>query len=343
MIDGRMIDLVVAGGGPVGLATALYARRAGLSVVVVEPREGPIDKACGEGLMPGAVAALAALGVHPPGRPLGGIRYTDGQRTVEAEFSSGAGRGVRRTGLHQAVSDAVERAGIPVLRRPVDAVSQDADTVQVDDVRARYLAAADGLHSPVRRRLGLSLPTRSTPRYGLRRHFAVEPWTGLVEVHWGRGVEAYVTPVADDLVGVALLTSRRAGFEEQLRQFPALQARLPGCAATSARGAGPLRQRARCRVVGRVLLVGDAAGYVDALTGEGISVGLATARALVTCVAADRPGDYERMWRRASRRYRWLTEALLWSRNRPLLAPQIVPAARRLPRVFTAAVNTLAR
>ena len=58
-----MRDLLVAGGGPVGLATALYAARAGLDVAVVEPRDGAIDKACGEGLMPGAVAALADLGV----------------------------------------------------------------------------------------------------------------------------------------------------------------------------------------------------------------------------------------------------------------------------------------
>ena len=82
----RASDLVVVGGGPVGLAAALYAVRSGLSVVVLEPREGAIDKACGEGLMPGGVHALAALGVHPVGWDLVGIRYVCGGRQAEADL-----------------------------------------------------------------------------------------------------------------------------------------------------------------------------------------------------------------------------------------------------------------
>ena len=109
-----MRDLVVAGGGPVGLATALYAARAGLDVLVREPRPGPVDKACGEGLMPGAVADLAALGVDPDGHRLAGIRYVGGGHTAQAPFRRGDGRGVRRTTLHRALSDAVAEAGIKV-------------------------------------------------------------------------------------------------------------------------------------------------------------------------------------------------------------------------------------
>lgn len=326
-----------------GLSTALYARRAGLSVAVVEPRPGPVDKACGEGLMPGAVEALHHLGVMVDGHRLTGIRYTDGGRSAEAAFRDGEGSGVRRTELHAALAGAVEAAGVPVLPRSVGPVEQRSDRVCAAGLEARYLAAADGLHSPVRRALGLDLPVRTRSRYGLRRHYQLVPWTDLVEVHWGADLEAYVTPVGSDLVGVALLTSRRTPYEAQLSAFPALVRRLPPEPVTSTRGAGPLRQRSRARVAGRVLLVGDAAGYVDALTGEGISVGLASARALVECIAADRPADYERRWLTASRRYRWITEALLAARSRRATAPLIVPAAERMPPLFSAAVNQLAK
>jgi flavin-dependent dehydrogenase len=109
------------------------------------------------------------------------------------------------------------------------------------------------------------------------------------------------------------------------------------------RGAGPLRQAVRRRVApgGRVLLVGDASGYVDALTGEGISVGLAQARALAACLAAGRPAEYERHWRRVSRRSNLLTAALLGARRNPVLGSRIVPAAAALPAVFGRAVRCI--
>jgi flavin-dependent dehydrogenase len=337
-----LIDLLVAGGGPAGLVTALLAARAGLGVTVLEPRAAPIDKACGEGLMPGAVSVLRSLGVPVAGRPFNGIHYADARREVDALFGNGAGLGVRRTTLHAALSSAVAAAGIEVRSIAAGPVEQDAASVTAAGIKAHYLAAADGLHSPIRRQLGLERAAGGPARYGLRRHFAVAPWTDLVEVHWARGVEAYVTPVAPDLVGVAVLTSVRAPFDDQLAGFPALTARLVDPVG-AVRGAGPLRQRAASRVSGRVLLVGDAAGYVDALTGEGLAVAWAAAAQLVACVAADRPAEYERRWRQASRRYRTLTGALLWTRNQPLLARAIVPAAQRLPWAFELIVNQLAR
>jgi flavin-dependent dehydrogenase len=92
-----------------------------------------------------------------------------------------------------------------------------------------------------------------------------------------------------------------------------------------------------------VLLVGDAAGYVDALTGEGIAVGLLGARELVACLAAGRPQDYDAAWRRVSRRYRTLTAGLLWAAARPGLRRRIVPTAARHPGVFGSVVGALAR
>ncbi len=149
-----MIDLLVAGGGPAGLATAVHAARAGLEVVVVEHRRGPIDKACGEGLMPHSVRQLQQLDVELDGRAFHGIRYLDGRRVAEARFRDGAGRGVRRTVLHAALSDAAAAAGAKVVHGEVGEVTQDSTSVCAAGFRARYLAAADGLHSPIRRSLG---------------------------------------------------------------------------------------------------------------------------------------------------------------------------------------------
>jgi flavin-dependent dehydrogenase len=343
-------DVLVAGGGPAGLAVALGCARAGMDVVVCEKRTGVIDKACGEGLMPGAVRALAALGIDPPGHPIEGITYRQGSTAAHAAFRAGPGRGVRRTALHDALRAEVDRHGVPVLPTAVTDLSQHGDHVRAGELRARYLVAADGLHSAVRGLAGLAglarHGTRSagTPRWGLRRHYALAPFTNAVEVTWAARSEAYVTPVGPDTVGVAILSSVRGGFTEQLAAFPDLAARIAEAEpVSSVRGAGPLRQRTSSRVAGRVLLAGDAAGYIDALTGEGLALSLTTAAELVRCLRADRPSDYDRAWKRTSRRSRWLTETLLWARGRPALARRIVPAAARAPRLFAAVVDQLAR
>jgi flavin-dependent dehydrogenase len=161
-------------------------------------------------------------------------------------------------------------------------------------------------------------------------------------VHWSSHAEAYVTPVADDLVGIAVLTDAGAGFDETLRQFPVLREKLTG-ERGRVLGAGPLRQRARRRVSGRVLLVGDAAGYVDALTGEGIALGLAQARAAVACVVAGDPERYEAQSRLLSRRHELLTHALLRATAHQPVRRRLVPMAARAPWLFSAAVNQLAR
>jgi len=342
-------DVLVVGGGPVGLAAAIEARLAGLDVVVVEPRSGPIDKACGEGLMPGAVAALARLGVFPTGYVLTGIGYRGGTRGVDHLFRTGPGLGVRRTTLHAALGARATTLGVRRVVDRVRTIEQDRDTVTAAGVRARWLLGCDGLHSSVRLLAGLARPgpgphrrgARDRRRFGTRQHFRVAAWTNLVEVHWGPSVEAYVTPVADHVVGVALLGPPLVDYAAALATFPSLVRRLrDGEPVDSVRGAGPLRQRTTGRTAGRVRLVGDAAGYVDALTGEGLRVGLAQAAAVVAHL--DDAAGYERAWSESTRDYRALTTALVAMATSPARRA-IVPTAVIVPRLFGAVVERLAR
>ena len=337
-----MIDLLVAGGGPGGLATAIHAARAGLETVVIDRRPGPIDKACGEGLMPHTVRQLEGIGVALQGKAFRGISYLDATHRVDAYFRSGTGLGVRRTVLSESLYATAAEVGVKIVKGEIGTVSQDGTSVRCGDLRARYLAAADGLHSPIRNSLGLDLPARGRRRWGIRRHYDIAPWSDTVEVYWARGTEAYVTPVADGRVGVAILKSEQGKFGDHLLEFPALAERLDGVAHGRDRAAGPLRQRVRSRVAGRVLLVGDAAGYVDALTGEGMGIAFGGAELAVKCVLADDPEAYDRQWRAMSRRYRLLTAGLLYAGGVAPVRRMIVPAASRLPSVFGGIVNLLA-
>lgn len=337
-------DVLVAGAGPVGLACAIEAAQRGLSVAVVDPRAEPIDKACGEGLMPGALSSLERLGIRPVGVPFSGIAYLDPKGVARHVFRAGPGLGVRRTILQAALAVRAAEVGVARLDGKVEQVTQDGRSVTCGGLTASWLLASDGLHSTVRHLVGLDAhPTGSRRRYGLRRHLAIAPWSEYVEVHWGPTAEAYVTPVAPDLVGVAVLGPRGESYDDVLAGIPSLGDRLAGGEwATPARGAGPLRQRVPSRVAGRVLLVGDAAGYVDALTGEGIRTGLACARAAVDAVIVGDPASYERDWRRLTRSYRLLTTALLTASRRQLVRRHIVTAARTVPPAFGLAVESLA-
>jgi flavin-dependent dehydrogenase len=338
-MNGYDADLLVVGGGPGGLATALHARRQGLSVIVAEPRDTPVDKACGEGLMPGGLAELKALDIDPAGLPFRGIAYLDGRRRVEAVFTDSWGRGIRRTTLHAAMAARAKEQDTEWVSTRVTSVEQDAAGVSAAGVRAKWLVAADGLHSSVRSAVGISATAAMPRRYGVRRHFSVPVWSEFVEVYWSPYGEAYVTPIEPDLVGVTILSRGHS----DLRRFPRLARQLGDAAPGRARGCGPMRQLVSGRVAGRVLLVGDAAGYEDALTGEGISLAIKQAGAAVAAIVDGNPSSYESAWRRITRDYRLVTRGLVRATASHYGRRAIVPAAGLLHGAFNRAVNTLAR
>lgn len=339
-----MIDLLIAGSGPVGLVTAIHAAEAGLKVAVVDPRSGSVDKACGEGLMPQAIDHLDQIKVNPPGRDFIGIKYISGSKTATADFSGKPGRGVRRTTLSDHLRQRASELNIVFIEGRVSDVEQNNDWVRAAGIQSRYLIGADGLHSTVRTSLNLELQPKkkASQRYGLRQHFAIEPWSDYVEVYWLPSAELYVTPVDDMTVGIAILGSNKLNFWEIVEELPDLARRLRAAnPASKLRGAGPLRQNVKARTSGRTMLVGDAAGYVDALTGEGMRVGFQEGRAAVHSILSDSPSTYEADWSQITRSYRILAGGLLWASSNRAIRPLITPVASTLPSVFRRIVNTL--
>jgi menaquinone-9 beta-reductase len=339
-------DLLVVGGGPAGLATAVRARLAGLTVTVLDRSRPPIDKACGEGLMPDAVARLREIGVEPRGFPLRGIRYFDGELMAEGTFPLAGGLGLRRTELHDALVRRAEAVGVE-SRWGVKVLGLVGNEVETGggSFRARWIAGADGLRSQVRRWAGLDAGPGPRPRFGVRRHYAVAPWSDFVEVSWGPECEAYVTPVAPDQVGVALLWSGEArGFDDLLARFPTLQARLAGVPVSARdRGVGPLHQRVRVPVAGPAALVGDAAGYLDAITGEGLAVALHESAALVEAVLAGDLSRYATAWRRINRLPNFMTSLVLALERRPRLRRRAIRALAAEPALFSRLLGIHAR
>jgi flavin-dependent dehydrogenase len=342
-------DLVIGGGGPVGLVTAIAARRHGLSAIVVERSSGLPEKACGEGLMPGAVAVLTSLGVDLRGAaPLSGIRFVDHADVVaSARFPDRTGLGLCRQHLMRALVDRAQADGVVILtghtlreftyRDRVLSAEVSARAGGVATLRGRILVAADGLRSGIRRRLGYELPPRRAQRFGLQRHYRCQPWTDQVEVHWHDDAEAYVTPLGASEVGVALLShGAPAAYEDLLARFPALSRSLQSSSEPGrVRGAGPFEQRVRAVLAPGVALVGDAAGYLDAVSGEGLALGFESAVALVERFATDELWRYPADHARVCASYHVITTLMLEIARRPRLRSAVIRHLGDNPALFS--------
>ncbi len=335
MESGKAEDVLIVGAGPAGLAVAIGAAMRGLRVRVVDVSAPPADKACGEGLLPDAVAALTGLGVRPGGgHPILGIRFEDGRRTAEARFAGDGGRGVRRTELHRAMLERADALGLEVEWRTA--------IRELQGQPARFVVGADGGQSAVRAVAGLGGARNlsvTSRRVGLRQHFALRPWSACVLVYWTDGAQAYVTPVGTGEVGVAFVSGRKfASVAEALGSFPALRERLAGAATTSTpRGAATVTRRLR-RVTARdrVALVGDASGSVDAVTGEGLNLCFRQAEALAAAMAAGGLEPYEAAHRATMRVPRVMSRALLTLDRCPGLRVAAMVGLGRWPGLFGA-------
>jgi flavin-dependent dehydrogenase len=356
-----MHDVLIAGAGPAGLAAAIRSRQRGFGTLVLERSASVPDKACGEGLMPSGVRQLDDLGVRIPADQcarFGGIRYLQEDGTVlEARFANGTGIGIRRTILQQALRERALDSGAELRHAAVLGLRLRTDKVDLETtigaIEARLVIGADGLHSAIRRAAGLEARAASGPRrFGVRRHFRLEPWTDLVEVHWTSGVEAYVTPVSPRSVNVAFLLDREASADlaSLLSRFPRLSERIASAPADSeTRGAGPLLQRVSGPFAQRLALVGDAAGYVDAITGQGLSLAFAAPALLFDVLPGDLSTDLRPALRAYAARLRplWIAyalpaRALVALSRRPALRRAAFRTAAAVPGSFRSIVRAIA-
>jgi menaquinone-9 beta-reductase len=305
-------EAVVVGAGPSGAVTALLLARHGHDVVLVDRARFPRDKACGEGVMPLGVEALRRMGLYETvlatgARPLGGVTFQqrDAGPRVHLPFpmppggGPAAGLGVRRTSFDEVLVSAVRRENGAAVRENerVTGLLRDPSggitgvTTASGEIRARIVVGADGLHSQVRAWAGLSVPSQARLRYGLAGHWRVDTRDrDAVTVTIAPGHEWYEAPVGPDLLLVSILTHRsrppmtaRDYDRSARRDVPALRdAKL----VSGPLGAANFHQRVRTVAEGRVFLVGDASGYDDPITGDGIAIGMLLAERL-----AEHAGD----------------------------------------------------
>jgi|SRR5579871_733355 len=322
-------DVIIVGGGPAGLAAAIAAREKGFRVLVADCSAPPMEKPCGEGLMPNSLAALARLGVAAgaaPSFPFSGIRFCAGGYSVEAGFPSGVGRGIRRNVLHQLLVDRAREVGADFCwNARVASIARRAVTINGETVPCRWIVGADGQKSIVRRWAGLDRTRYSRRRFGFRRHYRVAPWTDRMELHWGDGCQFYITPVHSGEVCVVVMSrDRHLRMDAALENFPELQGRLAGAPANRERGA--LISTASYEKVARgdVFLIGDASGSVDAITGHGLCLSFQQAFSLAAAMESGRVEQYQEEHRKLMRRPMFMGELLLaldrfpWLRRRAI-------------------------
>lgn len=350
-------DVAVVGAGPAGAAAALFAAQSGRRVVVFDRATFPRDKACGEGLMPPGPQILAELGLHDAilgtGAPrIDGVVIAAGQDGERSAFPRGeTGLGVRRLRFDAVLSSRLEQhplidyhQGVTVERVVRGRVPRVVTSV--GEVGARAVAVADGLRSNLRRQLGWTRGPRPPHRYGIVGHWhgvlPTDPWIRLT-IH--SGFESYRAPVGPDEHLVALLCShdRMASFANGLtEQYRALalathpdleKAELgPGVSAI-----GPFRHRASTVAGEGIFLVGDASGFIDPITGEGLASGLEQARAFNQALAHPQPEAEYRRLHRGITRTRWrLTALLVYLASNPSRVARAMRGLTRRPSVMPA-------
>ena len=334
-------DVVVVGAGPAGIATAIAASLKGLRVTVLDSRKPPIDKPCGEGLLPQAVTALRKIGIELDSSnafPFYGIRFCDENSSATARIANGQAFGVRRTTLHRLLMDrALERGVAFQWGARVSDLSCGGVTADGTFLACKWIVGADGQNSIVRQWSGLGPRRYRRTRFGFRRHYRVSPWTDAVEVHWGKRCQMFVTPTGADEVCIVLLSNNpHLRIEPALKMFPRVAQRLRGVAAMGAEGGAiTALGRARAATRGNVALVGDASCAIDGIAGQGLSLAFQAAVCLSEALAANNLPAYENAHRRITTMAVRMTRLLLLMERSTLIRSKTLRLFETQPGLFS--------
>jgi flavin-dependent dehydrogenase len=337
----KSTDVFVIGGGPAGLAAAIAARLKGFDVTVADAAQPPIEKACGEGLMPDALAAIERLGVTigpDQSAPFRGIRFVDDGGSVAADFPVRRGVGIRRIRLHQLLLDRASEVGVRMLwGHRVRGIRDGGALIAGQEIQCRWVIGADGQNSRVRCWGGLESAHYESLRFGFRRHYRLAPWSDYMEIHWGPDHQMYVTPVGREEVCLALITrDSRLRLDGALRcYYPELALKLAGAVGlTAQRGAVTISRRLRRVFRGSTVLVGDASGSVDAITGDGLCLSFRQAIALADALAIGDLRSYESAHRSLERRPAFMGRLMLSLDRSSWLRRRAIKALSSKPEIF---------
>lgn len=340
VVNRRSCEVLIVGGGPAGLAAAIALGQRGADVLVADAQRPPIDKACGEGLMPDSLRELARLGVDPEpgdGAAFAGIAFVAGGAKIAAQFPSGAGVGLHRAALQARLLDRARELGVrTVWNAPVRLRDGEAAGIGGGACRYRWLIGADGHASRVRAWAGLEAATVRSRRFGFRAHFRVAPWTRFVEIHWSRLGQAYVTPVGPDEICVAAVTRQpEVRLAQMIESLPVLRGKLANAERTTReRGGMTLTRRMRRVTRSNAALIGDASGSADAITGEGLGLGFRQALLLADSLERGGLEDYEARHASTLELPQRMAGLLLLLDRFPRLRKRALPALAERPELF---------
>jgi flavin-dependent dehydrogenase len=282
-------DVAIAGGGPAGAALAIELGRRGVRVTLYEKARFPRLKACGEGLLPHGVAALTAIAGVPEAPRVRGLRFVVGSASTNADFPEGFGLVVRR-----------DRFDAWLFEKA--AATPNVDARMGTPYRSegeRFIVGADGRHSRFHRRLEARRPRHT--RVGLSAHvIGLEGVTDRVEVFFHREGELYVAPTGGGETLVAALFHqarfRRDGITHLLNTIPGVRDRARGVEFTTpVLAASPLGLRVSRLIDRDLLLIGDAAGAPDPITGDGIAMAMASVEPAAAAIVSGDLASYERV------------------------------------------------